>query len=150
MGKFSRAKGCRVEREVVNYLKAQGYQAERVPLSGATTYAKGDVRVICGGEQRFIEVKAKAGGWPKLYRLFNGYGPGDTPLISGFVVFGTNFERVSGCFLPMPVSHSDAESISKVLDGLKALKKDCDYMAVKATGEATLFIKWFDKGEGEE
>lgn len=43
MGKFSRDKGARVERRIVNLLKEAGIPARRVPLSGATEYAKGDV-----------------------------------------------------------------------------------------------------------
>lgn len=45
MGKFSRNKGARFELEVVNLAKAHGLKAERVPLSGATSYAKDDVVV---------------------------------------------------------------------------------------------------------
>ena len=35
MGRMSRTKGGRVERELVNKLKESGIAAERVPLSGA-------------------------------------------------------------------------------------------------------------------
>lgn len=38
MGKPSRDKGARREREVVNALRALGIKAERVPLSGAAHY----------------------------------------------------------------------------------------------------------------
>ena len=38
MGKASRDKGARREREVVNALRASGIKAERVPLSGAAHY----------------------------------------------------------------------------------------------------------------
>jgi Holliday junction resolvase len=34
-GKHSRNKGAAYEREIVNYLKDNGIEAERVPLSGA-------------------------------------------------------------------------------------------------------------------
>ena len=34
-GKMSRSKGARIEREIVNRLRASGIYAERVPLSGA-------------------------------------------------------------------------------------------------------------------
>ena len=70
MGKFSRDKGARRERELVDLFKSWGLHAERVPLSGA---AKGrfssDVDVyriesdcpLCG------EVKARADGFKRLY-----------------------------------------------------------------------------------
>lgn len=48
MGKLSRNKGARYERELVNAFKEYGLKAQRVPLSGATEYAKGDVEVTAG------------------------------------------------------------------------------------------------------
>ena len=45
MGKASRDKGAAYERELVNALRAMGLDAKRVPLSGATEYARNDVEV---------------------------------------------------------------------------------------------------------
>jgi len=45
MGKMSRTKGAVFEREIVNQAKEYGLEAQRVPLSGATSYAKGDVEI---------------------------------------------------------------------------------------------------------
>lgn len=50
MGKMSRTKGAVYEREVVNQAKEYGLEAQRVPLSGATSYAKGDVEITPGFE----------------------------------------------------------------------------------------------------
>lgn len=52
MGKMSRDKGARFEREIVNDLLGHGLKAQRVPLSGATNYAKGDVEVVAGFDSR--------------------------------------------------------------------------------------------------
>lgn len=60
MGKPSRDKGARAERELVNDLKARGITTRRVPLSGATTYAKDDVEVITPLSVLHIEVKRRA------------------------------------------------------------------------------------------
>ena len=60
MGIMQRRKGAKVEREIVNALKAAGIPAERVPLSGAHggSFA-GDVVV----DKRWrAEVKARKGG----------------------------------------------------------------------------------------
>lgn len=46
MGKASRDKGNRNERKIVNALRDAGIPARRVPLSGATEYAKGDVEIF--------------------------------------------------------------------------------------------------------
>lgn len=67
MGKPSRDKGARREREIVNMHKALGCFAERVPLSGASRY-KGngsDVDVYVRGKDAapwIAEVKARASG----------------------------------------------------------------------------------------
>lgn len=54
MGKMSRTKGAVYERELVNDFKAKGLFAQRVPLSGATAYAKGDVEVTAGYDGKTI------------------------------------------------------------------------------------------------
>lgn len=60
MGAMQRRKGARVERELVNALKAAGIPAERVPLSGAAggSYT-GDL--VINGRYR-VEVKARKDG----------------------------------------------------------------------------------------
>ena len=54
MGKMSRTKGAVYERELVNDFRARGLTAQRVPLSGATEYAKGDVEVTAGYDGKTI------------------------------------------------------------------------------------------------
>ena len=54
MGKASRDKGALYERELVNAFKKHGLQAQRVPLSGATGYAKNDIEVIAGFDGKTV------------------------------------------------------------------------------------------------
>lgn len=58
MGKKSRTKGGRLEREVVNRCKDLGLDAHRVPLSGAVAGYKGDVIV----DDLRCEVKGRGQG----------------------------------------------------------------------------------------
>lgn len=44
-GRHSRNKGARFELEMVHLFREHGLKSERVPLSGATSYAKDDVIV---------------------------------------------------------------------------------------------------------
>lgn len=44
-GRASRDKGARFEREVVELAREHGLKAQRVPLSGAASYAKDDVEI---------------------------------------------------------------------------------------------------------
>ena len=65
-GRKSRNKGSGYERELVNWFKEQGCFAERVPLSGATSYSKSDVDLYITGKKGIdkpdyiIEAKRRA------------------------------------------------------------------------------------------
>lgn len=69
MGKPSRDKGARRERELVKLFQEWGLEAYRVPLSGATAHSKGDVDVYkIGRDAPFCgEVKARQDGFKRLY-----------------------------------------------------------------------------------
>lgn len=56
MGKSQRQKGYRNENNLVHKLNDDGLQAIRVPLSGGTSFAKGDI--VLQGKYR-IEVKSR-------------------------------------------------------------------------------------------
>ena len=76
MGKKSRDKGGRTEREVVHVFQDAGIAAERIPLSGAAGGKfKGDVSApIMGADERF-EVKCRAAGFKQIYDwLSDNYG----------------------------------------------------------------------------
>ena len=61
MGRMSKRKGDRIEREIVNLLKEAGIHAERVPLPGAVSGSfSGDI--VMDGQHR-AEVKARAWRW---------------------------------------------------------------------------------------
>lgn len=66
MGKPSRDKGARRERQLVQMHTAMGIPAERMPLSGAQKYrgngADVDVTAIPGADPWECEVKARASG----------------------------------------------------------------------------------------
>lgn len=66
MGKPSRDKGARTERECVKVFQESGLAAERVPLSGAT-WMKGDITVPFLNSDRRIEVKCRAKGCKQVY-----------------------------------------------------------------------------------
>ena len=64
MGKSQRIKGSSFEREMVNRHKDLGVDAKRVPLSGATDFAKHDV-IISGIS---CECKIRANGFKQIYK----------------------------------------------------------------------------------
>lgn len=68
MGKFSKMKGTRVERLVVNKLKEGGVNATRVPLSGAMASNPDDIILDWLGDKAQGEVKARADGFKEVYK----------------------------------------------------------------------------------
>jgi Holliday junction resolvase len=72
-GRFSRNKGNRAERGIVEILQNAGFAAERVPLSGAARGRfGGDVSVPVLGVDRRVEVKCRANGFSRLYAWLDG------------------------------------------------------------------------------
>jgi hypothetical protein len=68
MGRRSRDKGARTERSIVAALKAAGFAAVRVPLSGAVGGRfGGDVVLPVNGRDLRCEVKCRGDGFRKLY-----------------------------------------------------------------------------------
>ena len=68
MGKAQRSKGYRGEYFLVKKLREAGLEAERVPLSGATGFKKGDIVV----EGLTGEVKLRKNGFKMLYDWLDG------------------------------------------------------------------------------
>ncbi len=69
MGKKSRDKGARWERELVAVLQAHGRAAEKMPLSGALGGKyRGDISVPVLGEDYRIEAKVRASGFGAIYK----------------------------------------------------------------------------------
>jgi hypothetical protein len=68
VGKFSRDKGARGERLIVDRMRAAGFDAQRVPLSGAALgmFAGDIVATVCRENWRG-EVKLRAKGFSQIY-----------------------------------------------------------------------------------
>lgn len=73
MGKCSRDKGARFEREIVHILQDHGRAGERVPLSGAAggSYTQ-DVSVPVLGDDWLLQCKVKSRDFIRLYQWLDG------------------------------------------------------------------------------
>ena len=72
MGKFSRDKGARNERALVEFFKKNFIDAVRVPLSGAARGFKADLIVTKeDSTQVKIEVKTRAREFTRIYDMYN-------------------------------------------------------------------------------
>lgn len=63
MGKASRDKGARNERNIVDLIQRHGVEAKRVPLSGMMSGYKGDIQMGSWN----IECKVRANGFKQIY-----------------------------------------------------------------------------------
>jgi Holliday junction resolvase len=60
-------KGSGFEREVVDILREAGFVSTKMPLSGALSDYKGDVKVVIGSKTFQIECKRRRAGFKTLY-----------------------------------------------------------------------------------
>lgn len=72
MGKASRDKGGRFERELVNTARAHELEAYRVPLSGAVEGFKNDLIIKIGRTTWEVEAKKRGSGFKFLYDNIEG------------------------------------------------------------------------------
>jgi hypothetical protein len=68
----SRRKGDRAERQIVELLRAFGFDAFRVPLSGAASGFKSDIEVRLGARTLRLESKVRAHKFGMIYRWLFG------------------------------------------------------------------------------
>lgn len=68
MGKASQRKGYRVEHLLEKQFQNYGINARRIPLSGATSFMKGDIHIDLWGVQLIAEVKARKNGFARFYK----------------------------------------------------------------------------------
>ena len=83
IGKHNKQHGYRAEKKVVEVLKELGLPAQRVPLSGATDFQKGDVLIgdplMRNNISMEVEVKRREKGFSTVFNLYNG---NDSPVLA--------------------------------------------------------------------
>lgn len=154
MGRASREKGSRVERQLTNLLKDQNYDAQRIPMSGAAAYRfrdqnlKGDVKVDLPDRQVKIEVKARKRGFEKVYELarwleLNGvdgifHGGALVSLHSDFKEsVKHDFNYVAESKIPEPLR----KVLNKVVN-MKGWLGECHVLAIKQDYKDFLFLTY--------
>jgi len=162
---FSRSKGVRQERNLVNELKEFGLDARRIPGSGAFAYRvgdsnlKGDISVTYEGEEIKIECKVRAKEFNKIYELYDLFESEKfdsnvflliATLKSSKVAFIsqslTKLLEGGGArgFLSPPKGF--AKTYSKIGNMQKYLGADCEILAIKADRKPWLFIRYAEEG----
>lgn len=70
MSKFSRDKGKRAEYSLRDFLRLQGWKADRVPSSGAAQGFPGDIKAEKNGKTVLFELKARKDLFKNIYALY--------------------------------------------------------------------------------
>lgn len=157
---FSRSKGVRQERNLVNSLNEQGYAAKRVPGSGAFSYRvgdsnlKGDVVVAYEDREYKIECKVRAKEYNRIYELYTALQRPDSKNLGGVLVctdgravanmaYSLEHAITGACAGPVNPPKGFIKTARKVGNMRKLLKDECDILAIKGDHRPWIFITFF-------
>lgn len=163
LGKYSRNKGARVERIVVDWLRQLGYTSFRVPLSGASMGDKGDIKVEIPHtrygdrpmDARFLygEAKARRDYFNTVYALYTKIRMGEATI--GVEYEGTTFivttdfnalgligsgEAVK--FITPELESGEPQVMRKIIKFREWLK-GADFLIVKGDHKPLLFFRFY-------
>lgn len=146
-GKMSRDKGSRNERALVAHLLALGWNARRIPLSGAMEGFKCDVIATKGPDTVKFEVKSRNSSFTKIYALLDS---GEMARIhneetGGLVAITTNFDALR-LFKDRDFKHARhytgfGRTISKIFN-MQKLLGEADFLAIKDDRRPFLFLEY--------
>ena len=150
-GNKSRNKGKRGEYALRDYLRSLGFNAIRVPLSGASEGYKGDIVATRDGETTTFELKCRKNAFSKLYWFVDQL---DMP--SGVVAAGYNLISITTSptktehytdmiKLLMAVNPAIRKQVVRAVGqmvSLKKLKGDCNVLVVKDDRKPFLFLHY--------
>lgn len=163
-GAFSRNKGARVERLIIDNLRKIGYTAYRVPLSGASMGDKGDIKVEIPNSRygdrpmdaKFLygEAKARGSDFDRIYVLFDSLrGMDDTTAINygdTNIVISHRFDALgligSGDAVDFKTFTSSFRGVIRTIQklcNLKELLKGCDFLVLKGNNKPLLYVRYY-------
>lgn len=141
----------RGEYTLRDFMRQLGYEAVRVPLSGASEGYKGDVVATKDGLTLTLELKCRKSAFSKIYWL-----AAQQQLPHGFVLQNhrlvtisnqpekvETFERVETALMRIDASSRKmlVRALAQVAN-LEKLKGDCDYLVIKDDRKPLLFISY--------
>lgn len=143
MGKFSRSKGARNERLLVEHLKRLGYSALRVPLSGAMAGFKHDVTAVKDGVEYTFELKVRANEYASIYHYFKVNAKDGVVRIatedSNTLLMSDDFEKVKD---PAGVYQFDESRTAKKLFGMNKLRQGAQFLVIRGDRVGFLFLSY--------
>lgn len=155
MGKSQRDKGNRGEYQLRDELRRFGYEADRVPASGAAQGFKGDVRFRkAGGVDRYAEMKSRKDSFASLYALFAAhYNEAKDDALKVVLDGGTLVNLSSspvgaledaGVYdhAPYLTYFEEHKRAFKRLHTLQKMVKGCDILAIKDNNRPILYLRF--------
>lgn len=155
-GLKSRRKGMYNEYGLRDYLRMLGYDAERVPLSGASAAMKGDVVAKKDGKTLFVEVKSRKDQFKLFYVLYEDYIRTMKDDLLAFcypevdsmcVQMSSSFDGVftKANYYPMLKAHPMYQEYSRTMTAVANTKKylgGADILALKIDRKPFLFLRF--------
>jgi hypothetical protein len=154
-GRASKQKGYRGEIAVRDHLRELGWEADRVPGSGAYTKKdgdgySGDVKASKDGRESLFEVKCRATGFESVYTLRqilnNGYDAQGFVLDGQIALIGLTPESVGGG-LATPLHkllgrHPWALKTARKIINMQKWLKGADYLVIKSDRMPLLYLRF--------
>ncbi len=153
-GRSSKQKGNRVEYQVRDHLKSLGYEAHRVPASGAAQGFKGDVVAERGTQKYVFEVKARADEFASIYALYDNRSQKEAgfcivePTRAVYVserfsdLLGGYFTKCHPDFTSGAFSPGALKRTTNKLFGLEKMLKGADFLVLKNNNKPLLFVRF--------
>lgn len=156
MGRSQRQKGCRGEYKLRDELRRFGFQADRVPASGAAQGAafKGDVRFSRNGKNYTAEMKSRKNSFQSLYAMYDAYQATSQDDTLKFIDHEGGLVNLSssplGALEPGGVyefayNYPWYQDHRRTVARFKTLKKllgESDLLCVKDNNRPILYIRW--------
>lgn len=150
-GLKSRRKGRAYEYEVRDYLRELGYEAKRVPLSGASQGYKDDIDFSdSGGFRGTIEAKRRKSDFKNIYTMYEAVGEPVLAVSDGKTLFWItqHFNLIH-----RPTTYIYAKDMLEYyttykracnkIRSLTKISKTANYLALRDDNKYTLFVRIF-------
>lgn len=151
-GRASRQKGMRGEYLARDLFRSMGWEADRIPASGAAQGFKGDLRIRKAGVELTVEVKNERATYKSVYALLDRVGRGLPMLMvagrsRALVSYNADDLRLlNDEYRPYAVYEKHKDPVSRAVVKIwkmSELLKGCAFLMVKNNNKPFVFIKYF-------
>ena len=148
-GRASKAKGSRAEYQVRDYFRERGWEAHRVPSSGAAQGFPGDVEISKDGVKLIVEVKSRGDEYKNIYAMLDAAGGEAAYSFPGLgIMFRLSYSfDYLGLTGPKPLEFMGAQATpdrtQRKIIKMQELVKECDFLVIKVDYKPFIFIRYF-------